>query len=335
MGRLSKYKKVKSSVKTRGGVNVEFEWGTNSNRKPKKRSITATKFQKIKLKRRGGDNGTNGFDLPLEKDDFDMNDLTGSLKKEKGLVDILQNNNNSSAIGVPKPPNGVEETSNLGEPTAVVNNEAYIGGKHVSCSIPSTTKEERKIARLLNIDVKSGETMTKGTSSHDKKLEGRREGESMNAFSKRLKEETKLALQNDLQKGGFANANPNKRLRKKDFLKNKKMKKKGQMQVEVTDERDSRDDEIITEEVHHVGLPEQVTAPPVFKHLPRGAHKILKTERKKVGELGGDRQRTSMDAKKISSEQIAMEAIRKNVQARYAVLKEKRMKEFEASRFRN
>ena len=95
MGRVARYKKVKAFDKLTknsthtGRADAEYIWGTDVGRKEKKRSLTATKLHHQKIKRRktsSSDAGINHrFDLAPHhiKDDFDLHDIFGSVRREK------------------------------------------------------------------------------------------------------------------------------------------------------------------------------------------------------------------------------------------------------------
>lgn len=344
MGRVAKYKKVKSFDKQhRGG---EYIWGSKVTDNKKKRSKTAERLHQEKLqrkRRKGLANNDDGLsDLPFDgKDEFNTNDF--KVKKQRVVQDLGMKDDSTYSI-----PTVSSSSSSSSRPSAKVKgNKVKIGDKTVTCAIPKDDEEERRTAKALNINMKSGKTMIKGQSSESThiKIEGRREGESMRAFNKRLREQTKLALAHDFKRrsGYVQNQNDenskneegriDKKERRKEFLKNKKLKKKkggrdydifaNQNQSHDKNEEQDSDDFITGEQAAAASLPsflEQAEAPPVFSRLPRGAQKLSKKTKKEMKKAG-------MDDKAIKAEQDAMEAMRRKVQAQYSIIKAQRRKE--------
>ena len=236
MGRVSKYKKVKAvdpfSKQKKGKAAAsartsEYVWGMGDNgRKEKKRSLKAQRHQGRKLggggmsdgRRRAREAaGAGGFDLPPSgKDDFDLADLVGSVKRQKrprlddGLADPRRRN----------------ETTTISKRTP---------------SIPETDAEEKRVARILKLSSKdsksggsgkggpgSGSKSATGSSSAEKgsksQISGRKEGESMRAFERRVKEETRLILLEQASESKLTSKE--KMAKKKEFLKSLKSKKK-------------------------------------------------------------------------------------------------------------
>jgi hypothetical protein len=365
MGRVAKYKKVKKFDRLHSSG--EYVWGSMDGIRPKKkkRSQTAEKLHQQKLKRKknrilydNGDGKDGGFDLPPQgKDEFNLTDLkVKKMKRRKLDEDLISTPSLSSSSSSSKDSaNFANNTTTT--TTDVLESKVKVGNKMVTCTIPQNDKEERRIAKILNIDTKSGLTMTKGSSSDiKKKIEGRRDGESMRAFNRRLKEETKLALaqdfkdrasnkknknQHDIQIVGDDSAHMSKKDRRKEFMKNKKKLKKrknGTYDESMEDNRmydnDNDDNNNATQSDFITGenayamttakpsFLEQVEAPPTFNRLPRGAEK--KSKMKIRGEKDDGKK---MDEKSIKAEQNAMEVMRKKVQVQYALLKAKRRKE--------
>lgn len=285
MGRVARYKKIKSfdpySKQNRGRIDLETVgvWGLGeSGRKPKKRSRTA---EKLRAQRKRPKTVDDGFDAPPEdEDDFDMNDLVGSVKKQE-------------------PTEAESET---------IVTSAAIAVKSTSPVAPSE-EEERKLNRLLQLDQQVVEK--------EPEMQGRMEGESKRAFHKRVARETRSIIKRERMEAH----NPEKRQRKKEFLKNKKKKKKGQLstasRASSAAGRDDDDDELITGEraVATVRFGEQAERPPVFSQLPRGATKKQSSNASKS---------RSMSDSEIAAEQEAMDLLRRKAQAQYALIKQKR-----------
>jgi len=370
MGRVSKYKKVKAvdpfSKKKKGKAAAfartsEYVWGTGDNgRREKKRSLQAQRHQARKLggggmsdgRRRAREAaGAGGFDLPPSgKDDFDLADLVGSVRRQKrpSLDDGLAD------------PRRRDETASKSKSKG--GNAADGGTTQPAPSIPETDAEEKRVARVLKLskDTKSsgsggvasrgasGQSATAGSSSSTRKesksrISGRREGESMRAFERRVKEETRLILLEQASDSKLTSKE--KAAKKKEFLKSLKSKKKnrkgggggsgGRLRCGTSDDEDNSDggygDDggggFVTGERAFAtaaratastgaAIHDQVERPPTFELLPRGATKKTK---KKGGKLG-------MDEQKRRAEQRAMDNLRAKVQAQYAVIKQKRKK---------
>lgn len=313
MGRVAKYKKTKSSLKEyKGG---EYVWGTQTISKSKKRSQTAEKHLKKKLKRRDTEN--DGFNLPGGKDEFDLSDFVVKKQKLKKPGEELAT----------PPMQQVTVAPSHGFSTKITN-KVKIGGKLVSCSIPQNERDEKKLARSLNIDTKTGKSTNKA--KKEASIEGRRQGESMNAFHKRLKLETQMALADDFNRKKRKEVSEDsdtitKSQRRKEYMKKKKLKKNAPIHISHKEEnlpaREESEDNFITGEqaAKQISFLEQAERPPIFNQLPRGAKSKSKLKMKGVDSNGN-----KMDKVKIKAEQDAMEAMKRKVQAQYAILKAKR-----------
>ncbi len=338
---MAKYKKVKAFDKQhRGG---EYVWGTKvTSQKRKKRSITAEKHyqNKLKRKRRKGistNDSDGGFDLPPEgQDDFNIDDL-----KVKNQAFHDSKLNEIPMFSMPT------ISSSSQPPEKVKDSKVQIRGKTVTCTIPKDDADERRIAKTLNIDPKTGKTMSTSPDATHIKIEGRREGESMRAFQKRLREQTRMALAHDFKKRTGSMKHPNsdkstqndeervdKKKRRKEFMKCKKLKKKKGKNFSMIDSQSQNNDGnstdieksdtfITGEDAVVASLPSflgQAEAPPTFNSRPRGAHKTAKQLKKSQPHDG-------IDENAIKAEQHAMEAMRRKVQAQYSATKERRRKE--------
>ena len=299
MGRVAKYKKIKSfdPYSKKNGGNIDLStvgvWGLGDNgRKAKKRSRRAEMLRsKNKRKRLAED----GFDLPpSEKDEFDMRDLMGSIKKQKLINPIAEN---------------MTEESSSAYKIALKGNVA---------TIPKTEQDERKVSRMLRLEKQVNDTVEKkATESH-----ARIEGESKRAYARRTKAETREIIRKTAMK------NPAKRQKKKEFLNNKKKSKRKGAQAayesnEASDFTKSDGETFVTGEravaavVDRVRFGEQAERPPTFKLLPRGAK--AKNENKN----GGSKKKGMTNAQ-VAAENDAMEMMRRRVQAQYASIKAKR-----------
>lgn len=344
MGRVARYKKVKSFEKQYTGD--EYVWGSNVSAKTKKRSLTAQIHHRRKLKRKGY-HEDGGRDLPPGKDDFDLSDLVVKREKKRkldeGLVPIKH------ATVVPSSSSSTTTTPLEGplKPRAVVKNEKIkIGNTVVQCNIPSDDREEMRAAKILKIDPKTGKSTSK-QNAREMSIEGRRKGESMAAFHRRLKEETVNALADNYKKQREPQDEEQmeKRQRKKEYAKMRKLKKKGKLVAgrgSLDDDDDDFDlirrandadysDGFITGEqaAAQISFLEQAEEPPVFQQLPRGAvnkSKLRMSSSKSSGNKGSKTMHM-MDENKIKAEQNAMEIMRRKVQAQYAIMKAKRKQE--------
>jgi hypothetical protein len=393
MGRVSRYKKVKAFDRIKGGG--EYVWGTSSllDRKPRKKSLTAQKHEKVKMnvrnKRKKDQASGNtllnqqqqqepkgSYDLPPSgKDDFDLNDLEGSVMKEKkrklddGLISTnitststarINNVKNSDETLMDDFINDDGEHGEKMKPKAKIScSQVNIGSDTLNCSIPRTEKEERQLATFI----KSTQSSEKADGKKTKLFEKKKEGESMRAFNKRLKEETHLALAQDFKDsrtkkkstttinhdGTFTEETLSKSERRKEYLKQKKLKKKKKNMPNGYnhDDDDDDDDELVrgstqnqpfkyknSREQQQIPPParsnlvvEQVEQPPIFKLLPRGAENKSNLKMKGKNSTTTTKTTTSMNNEMIQAEQNAMEVIRQKVQKQYALMKAKRRKD--------
>jgi hypothetical protein len=293
MGRVARYKKIKAIdpfSKKNGGKRVgEVTWGLGDDgRKKKKRSYTATELRRKAKKVDGPDK--YAFDLPPEKDDFDIRDMVNSLKKE-----------------TIKMPQMVDERT--AAPKSIV--QLNIPSSHEMAV--ASLEEEKKTARILKI-------------SEDPKpkveIMKRVEGESKKAFYKRVKQETRQLIRQDK----LESHNPEKRQKKKEFLNAKKKAKKGKGSNKTDNDddfdtaADNADDKnaFITGEqaaARQSSIHDQVERPPSFQQLPRGAM------HKKATMLQNNKSKSNFQ---VALEHKAMEDMRRKVQEQYALIKAKR-----------
>jgi hypothetical protein len=312
MGRVAKYKKIKAfdpySKQNRGNVDLESVgvWGLGADgRKPKKRSRRSEMLRASRGKQKKT-NERDVFDLPPEADDFDMKDLVGSVKRQK----IQQE---------PKE-NGPRKKSNNERVTVALPTNLERG-------VPVMDKEDREMIKFLKVDKQVQRAEKKQVEDNAT----RREGESKRAYRRRLKAE----VQQSIRKDKVVAVNPEKKERKREFLKNKKLKKKGgaaaqsfsSRTVDVSsDGGNDSDDGFITGEMakqmveDQVPFGEQADRPPIFNQLPRGAQSKARKENTKATKKG-------MSSAQIEAEHNAMEIMRRKVQAQYALIKAKRKRE--------
>ena len=353
MGRVAKYKKVKSfdpySSKNRGNVNLNQVgiWGLgDSGRKTKKRSRRAEQLRSKNKKKRVNNLTKNGggFDLPPteREDEFDLNDLMGSVKKQK-----IANPNDDD--------HGHDDniTKQLPPPTATKGDRFETTGN--SASIATTgEEEEKKVARLLKLEEHDIEKAEK--QKLEQEMFQRQAGESKNAYRKRTKNETRQIIQQSHMK----QHNPEKRQRKKEFLTNKKKQKKSSSASSSSnsngwnsnggdssggwknrrsegqqDNDDYDSDDHYNKKVNkdidetRIVFGEQVERPPVFRQLPRGATATKQNKKRSKNNKFKQENTTtttttatkSMTEEEIDAERHAMDTMRRKIQAQYAAIK--------------
>jgi hypothetical protein len=356
MGRVARYKKVKKSLSkatpngadrisinnngkdSKGSIDY-FDrvgvWGLgDSGRKPKKRSLASMKLRAQRNKHLP--DSKDLYDVAItEGDDFDLNDLIGSLKKEKQPLDdtplasATKISEEVAKSNVPLYEANVEAEASV---VPVIRDAVALPEKSISL-FPTT--ESTTIAMEDERLHKKFEPQVNPKISTIVKSDGRMVGESKNAYSKRVKQETRQIIQRSNQQAH----NPEKRIKKKEFLTMKKKGGKHKRTNPYTNDDETDHDEYddrntstsgantfltgeqavaARERATRVQFGEQAERPPNFTQLPRGA--IPKnTERKK--------QKVIMDGRNHiveAEQQQAMELIRRKVQAQYADIKARR-----------
>ena len=180
-------------------------------------------------------------------------------------------------------------------------------------------KEESRINKLLKIDAQV-EAKTKAVPVPEKLP-----GESKGAYRKRVHAETRQIINETKQ----SKRSGKKKEKKKEFLRNKKLKKRGLVSVsgDGNEDNGSDYDDLDKNAGPSFDAPkfgEQAERPPEFRALPRGAARKQPDTRK----TASTKKRKSMDDEDVAAEQQAMEAMRKKVQAQYALVRQKRRGEF-------
>eukprot|EP00814_Leptocylindrus_danicus_P004988 CAMPEP_0116035162 /NCGR_PEP_ID=MMETSP0321-20121206/20134_1 /TAXON_ID=163516 /ORGANISM="Leptocylindrus danicus var. danicus, Strain B650" /LENGTH=270 /DNA_ID=CAMNT_0003511803 /DNA_START=111 /DNA_END=923 /DNA_ORIENTATION=+ len=185
-------------------------------------------------------------------------------------------------------------------------------------------KEEARLARFAREDSRSLLAKQKKNNSNNPHgkviIQGKKEGESMRSFHKRVKEETGEILRREVNAEKVHSARQAKR---KQFCKNKKLKKKGKVAATSdvygynSDDNDAKKYSLND----NVMFGEQAERPPEFRHLPRGAKK-----RRTGAATTKDAQdgASLIHQEKQAAEQRNLEIMRQKVQAQYALLKAKR-----------
>lgn len=309
MGRVAKYKKIracdpfaKRSTRERSGLTIGAGAEALDPRRKaslRKRERRARKRPKKREKRRGED-FDGGLDAPpSEKDDFDLSDPSLTVRREKR-----------------RPANPLLETTTT--TTAAVASS----GPALACHIPADDKEEARVARELNATADGAGGASNAASKRVERItSGRKEGESMRAFKKRVDEETRqILLREAAAKNATRKRSAAKEEKKRAYLNKRKTMKKGKRKGKFQQNDDYDDDDgglvVVTK-----GLVEQAERPPVFSALPRGAKR--KDDRKNQDGEG----RSRMDEDKQAKERRSMEIMRDRVVASYALIKAKRRQE--------
>jgi hypothetical protein len=347
MGRVSRYKKIRSVdpfSKQRGG-NVNYNtigvWGLGvASVKTKKRSLTAQRLYEAKINNNtkknikhqqqqqsntkpnnGNQNnrkeskfGSSSYhhhssdEQPLG-DEFDLKNLTGSIKKQKSpLEEFMLHSDN---------PNTTATTISGLESSGIKRNQGNI--PQVETTVESTTddviiskalqREDDKMMKKLEqqvqqkhqkatstgskllavIDVTKtknekgeGNNGEKNNENSDGTMIRRKDGESMKDYRTRRQHEMKLLTSTSKVQ---MKRNLDKVARKKEFLTNKKKKRKNNKFLSTSagnnnddDDDDNYDDNFDNDsnndtEINRTGpaFEQQVERPPIFRQLPRGA----------------------------------------------------------------
>jgi len=336
VGDLSTLKRVKRKSKT--ALKLKEQKMTKSQRRMRGKKDEGGR-------KGGGSNGfgdDDGYDLPPEgEDEFDMNDLMGSVKKQKHKSNQLLEPKSDAKLATVVP-SGAEkwtpqaEREDLrGVGVAPKGDSAGSGAKQKNSAatskykddgtliITSKTSTREIIAHCNNPDSKKN--TNNGTAAY-----GSSKQEKRKAFceKKKLKKRNRSggALDDDDDED-FANqqalqalhSQPNpSSVQQKQAKPNKKHLSK----------QENYSDTLVARSV----MDDQVERPPTFTRLPRGADKLAKNIKKakhsnnndnsggnSMGEEG-DQQKSE----RIRKEQQALEAMREKVMKQYAVLKERR-----------
>ncbi|KAL7479748.1 hypothetical protein ACHAW6_005472 [Cyclotella cf. meneghiniana] len=329
MGRVARYKKVKSIdpfSKTRSWTDGV---GDASNlRRVKKRSKTAQKLKEqknSKLQRRlcrnnlektkrGGSNGwsdNDGYDLPPDGDDeFDINDLLGSVKKQS-----------------------IKSNDLLNEKNTKIN---YM-------STSSSVREVNLSHKVEKVDLRGVALGSKQPQTHATSAQSKNSGNVAKSISTSLEITAKTptreiiaACSNPKLQQQAVDETTSKQAKRKAFLKQKKLKKrkraKDDDEVDFANiyERSSSLPKQSTAQSHKMApkvpvarcvIDDQVERPPIFSALPRGA---LSTKNRKSTTLRKTCENEMEKVDRIRKEQQALEAMRERVMRQYATLRESR-----------
>jgi hypothetical protein len=353
MGRVARYKKVKKSLSKatpKGAERISINnngkdskgsidyfdrvgvWGLgDSGRKPKKRSLASMKLRAQRNKKIP--DTREAYDLVCaEGDDFDLNDLVGSLKKEQQPTEITAFTTTSLTTSAVTLPKDSEQTSTAAMSAASQTLEVPANSHTATSSKELIAADDEKLHKKFEAQVVPNKSTIV-------KSEGRMVGESKNAYSKRVRQETRQIIQRANQQAH----NPEKRLKKKEFLTLKKKngtskKRKNKFigdndddAIEMNDDDyNNESDKLLTgeqavaarERATRVQFGEQAERPPNFTQLPRGANKIAQKKQKFM--LSSSTMTSIKTQQDIDAEALAMDRIRRKVQAQYAEIKARR-----------
>ena len=362
MGRVSRYKKVKSIDPFSKNGSWKSDVGDCSTfRRVKKKSKTAIKMKEQKLnklqrrmrggnkndngiivrKKSGGCNGygdDDGYDLPPDgEDEFDLKDILGSIKKQKSKPDPLLDGIVANKMPIVKPSVSMSSTST----TTSSTNKSTDNKK----SKKKNDSNMKKISSKANIKYDGTQKITAKTSTKEiieacsnPKLQKQSNGNNING------DDTTTTNKQEKRKAYLAKKKQKKRKRSPDDSDNEDYQQALQsLHSQNTSStsppttnkqnKQQKQHEVQQQNYTHTmiarsSLNDQVERPPTFTTLPRGAHKLLKNNKNKK-----DRQKhegkdidgdDSDKAKRIRKEQLALEAMRERVMKQYAVLRESR-----------
>jgi len=327
MGKVARYKKIKacdpfskSSTKMKSGL---FGFGGEAILDPRRKRSLKKQARRAKKKGILNVDKTGGFDAPpdSDEDDFNLADLDNikTSKREKKLAkESLSLGFTSTTFSSIKSENTDEKNSN--KKNSTTSNLTY--------TIPQSEKEEQQMYRDLNVNPRSNDKL---------KQNGQKSNESVRQYKDRLHNETQMLIAKSKNPSKKSDSNKNVMIsndggaddelvkgraqRKKEYLKKKKLKKKkrsgNNMQGEgdddyAIDNDDDKDSSFVTITQQQIGLTEQAERPPEFTMLPRGSDKIKK-------------RRMAQDKVEQAKER-SIERLKSQVEASYALLKEKRKK---------
>lgn len=346
MGRLSRYKKVKSIDPFAKNGSWKSDVGDCSTlHRAKRRSKTVLKLKEQKAKKlqrrargKGGDAGAagrmgggsngwgddDGFDLPPQgEDDFDINDLMGSLKKEKRKPNVLLETDSPAQ-------QFVKVSSSRGASVASSKNSADQKKKNNNIATNNSKANAKNDGTLII----TSKTPTReiieahaNPSSHKRK-----NGEASKAAPYgTLKQEKKKAfhekkkLKRRKRGGGVADDDDDEDYANQQALESMHAQSHpstaGQKPAKKhLAKQDNYSDTMVARTV----MDEPAERPPTFTSLPRGANKLAKNKKAKI--VGGavDDEDGEARSQRIRKEQREMEAMREEVMRRYAMLRESR-----------
>lgn len=327
MGKVARYKKIKacdpfskSSTKRKSGL---FGFGGEAILDPRRKRSLKKQARRARKKGILNVDKTGGFDAPpdSDEDDFNLADLDNikTSKKEKKLAE------ESLSLGFTSTTSSSIKSENTDEKNSNKKNSTT---SNLTYTIPQSEKEEQQMYRDLNVNPRSNDKV---------KQNGQKSNESVRQYKDRLQNETQMLIAKSKNPSKKNDSNKNAMIsndggaddelvkgraqRKKEYLKKKKLKKKKRsgtnMQGEDSDDYaidndDDNDSSFVTITQQQIGLTEQAERPPEFTMLPRGSDKIKK-------------RRMAQDKVEQAKER-SIERLKSQVEASYALLKEKRKK---------
>ncbi|KAL7554339.1 hypothetical protein ACHAWF_018197 [Thalassiosira exigua] len=355
MGRVSRYKKVKSIDPFAKNGSWKSDVGDCATlRRTKRKSKTALKLKEQKLNKlrrrgrgKGGDDGNggrrrgggcngwgddDGYDLPPEGgDEFDMSDLTGSVRKlpaprSNPLMDAT-----ATSHAVVRASRGTVAAA-IGGGDAKASKKRKNGasrdvGKSGSGGAPAITAQtptREIIAACSDPRRAAANDRSSSSNSEPSKQEKRK---AYMAEKKRAKKR---------KRGGFDDGEDDDYDAKQRALQSLHGQSQSKSETSKTEKGPKK--HLVKQEnysdalIARTALDDQVERPPVFTSLPRGAAKLAKHRKAKEAEdrerarEGKDNDDNEDDAKerRIRKERLALEALRERAVKQYAMLRESR-----------
>ncbi|KAL3802954.1 hypothetical protein HJC23_011577 [Cyclotella cryptica] len=333
MGRVARYKKVKSVDPFAKARSWTDGVGDASNlRRVKKRSKTAQKLKEqknnklqrrlrgksLEKKKRGGSNGwgdDDGFDLPPDgEDEFEINDMLGSIKKQRAKANDLLNDKSTN-------PNQMSTTF----------------GAHAE---KLSHKVEKVDLRGVSMGSKQPETQRSSAQSKTADVVAKANSNSSEITAKTPTREIIAACSNPKSQQQSVDGTTSKQAKRKAFFEQKKLKKRKRDKNDDYEEddtyiydRNSSQTKKTKAQSHNISpkapvarciLDDQVERPPIFSALPRGAVALSKMKKLTTAEKKCENEEEKVD--RIRKEQQALEAMRERVMKQYAILRESRRK---------
>ncbi|KAL3785281.1 hypothetical protein ACHAW5_008295 [Stephanodiscus triporus] len=346
MGRVARYKKVKSIDPFAKNGSWKSDVGDCATlHRVKRKSKTALKMKEQKMsklnrrargkkgndvagRRTGGSNGwgdDDGYDLPPEGgDEFDLNDLMGSVKKQEHKSNLLLGDEAGCSATQSSTP-------------ALSSSSKFV-------DVPSSNENITKISA------------TPATKHATKIMANEKNNNStMTITAKTPTREIIAACSNPMPPKKQTNIDSSTGMSKQDkrkaFFEKKKMKKRKRSRVDDGDDDADYDanrnaETRITAKKHQArqtnysdtlvartaAFDLQVERPPTFTMLPRGANKLAKNQkaanhylhRSDTSAGEGDDNNAIATAQRIRKEKQDMEAMRERVMKQYAILRESR-----------
>ena len=353
MGRVARYKKVKSIDPFAKHGSWKSDVGDCATlKRVRHKSKTSLKMKEQKMnklqqrtrgkkkedddvvgRRGGGSNGwgdDEGYDLPPEGgDEFDMNDLMGSVKKQrrnKAMSLLLEDDATTKKLLTP-----------VSSYTKVSSANGHVTKKDNNVSPPSQAKINVSKKKLDNAPYDGTTAITAKTSTREiiascsnptpsKKQNGSTIDDATNMKQEKRKAFfEKKKLKKKIKRGGIYDDDDDD-----DDNTNKHVYNvSSSTDIEKKTEIKKNSDTIVA---RTVAFDIQVERPPTFTMLPRGANKLDKNKKMKMSTGGREEginninDAETVTAQRIRKEKQDMEAMRERVMRQYAILRESRRK---------